>query len=81
MESAASENRVKLWVFAGITHVKRGQLSVAHAVQLSDQLDGFFAEHRGTSKTSTPNRTEQNTGNLSVGPRRAPTVPGGSRSR
>lgn len=75
MESAASENRVKPWVFAGITHVKRGQLSVAHAVQLSDQLDGFFAEHRGTSKTS------RIPANLSVGPRRAPTSPGGSRSR
>lgn len=66
MESAASENRVKPWVFAGITHVKRGQLSVAHAVQLSDQLDGFFAEHRGTSETSTPSRIPAN---LSVGPR------------
>jgi len=32
-------------VIITVTHVKSGQLSVAHALQLPDQLDRFLAKH------------------------------------
>lgn len=31
-----------------VTDIKRRQLSVAHPLQFSDQLDGFLAEHPET---------------------------------
>lgn len=40
------------------THVKRGQLSVAHPVKFSDELDGFLTEHPGTGEQ--PTRTQKN---------------------
>lgn len=30
---------------SAVTHVKSGELTVVHPLQLSDQLDGFLAEH------------------------------------
>lgn len=40
------------------THVKSGQLSVAHPVKFSDELDGFLTEHPGTGEQ--PTRTQKN---------------------